>query len=78
MTIATEFEREIAVHLHLVDNRIFAIPEILSVDSLRRRYIVAAMSVEEDEGGHPCRLTFDDGSIAAYDEQDRRIWREVQ
>ncbi len=77
LRIATEFEREVAVHLHLVDNRIFPMPSILSVDSMRRRYVVAAMSVEEDEAGRPKRLTFHDGSIAEYAEDDHRIWRDV-
>jgi len=76
VTIASAFEAEVCLHVELL-NRRRKIPAIIDVDSLRRRYIVQAMHVEEDEEGKPRLIAFYDGSIAERDNTDRRIWREV-
>lgn len=75
-TIAGEFCAETAAHTLLRLNPAWRMPAILSVDSMRHRYIVQAVRVEEDELQKPRELEFEDGSVAVRDEIDKRIWRE--
>lgn len=77
VTIAGAFEAEITLHVELLNSG-RSIPAIIDVDSLRRRYIVQAMKVEEDERHTPRVIHFYDGSIAERDVIDKRIWREVK
>lgn len=77
MSIASELQVEVNAYLSLIYHN-QPVPVVLSVESMRRRYVLAAMKVEEDERRHPIRLTFYDGSIAEASEHDKRIWREVE
>lgn len=74
-TIACELERESRVYAIISDQGI-PLPAVLDRHEIRRRYVVPAMKIIEDEHGSPESLVFYDGSIAERDEVDARIWRE--
>ena len=76
-TIATNMEIDVAAHNHFRNNNL-RMPECLSADTLRHRYVAAAMDVKVDEHESPERLVFADGSVAERDVVDGYIWHEVK
>lgn len=72
-SIAQHFCEEVAAFLFLRSHK-FVIPEVISVDGMRARYIVQAMEVREDDRRRPRQLIFADGTSAVRNNDDLNRW----